>query len=429
MKTSAIHPAIVAFSTFALGLSVNARDPSAAPAPPPSTTETSENNAAAAAADRRPMLSQTDTPLVSDQNMPGAVSASSKALERQSAHSLDGRWIHGRDGKALGKIADFLIDPPSGEICYAVVSSSHRKLRLVPFQALRPDRTHRGDFSLSITEAEWNGLGTLDEAEFKSGYITVSDGERRSLAQRFESAPFREAALSAYYTQDISSHLVRADFLRGRDVFVAGKRIGSVKELIVNQEAATASALFDPSWRFTSAKEKFVVPLNRYSFGATRDEPVMTDITREDFDAMRALAHLPGSALRTPSTSVPPVSAEHPTALSPTGRSSSEQQPSGASPESLVAAKAIRAALDQEEAGARIVVDVNPQNSDVVLRGSVADIALRQSIEEKAGQVAKGVQIDFQIAVENNPSTASKGTTTPANPSAATPQPAPKSPR
>lgn len=331
MKTFAIQPTLAAIAALAFGFSINAQ-PAAAeekqpapsaqkqpaggpaqastktpeqnrgglapatsapkPAPQPSPpAETTENNAAVAAAARQPLLSQPDSPVISDKKLPGAVRVASKDIDHQSAHALNGRKVRGRDGETLGKIKDFLIDAPSGGVTYAVISSSHDKLRLVPFRALKPDQAHRGDFSVIIAETEWSALGALDEAAFKSGYVTVSDGERRILAQRFEAAQSGEAA-PAFYTQDISSHLTRADFLRGRTVFVTGNRkIGTIQEVIIHRESATASALFHPSWQLTSAKEKFVVPLNRYSFGSAKDERVVTVLTRDDFDAMGAITH------------------------------------------------------------------------------------------------------------------------------------------
>lgn len=277
--------------------------PAAKPAPPPASADTSENNAAVAATERKSLLSQSDSPVVSDQKLSGEVRVAAKGINHQSAREFAGRTVRGSDRKALGKLKDFLIDPPSGEVSYAVISSGGSKLRLVPFRALKPDREHATDFTVSITNAEWKGLGALDKADFKSGYITVSDGERRALAQRFEPGRSRDAA-SAYYTRDISAHLTRADILRDRSVFVAGnKRIGAIREVIVSWDTATASALFDPSWRFTNAKEKFVVPLNRYTFGTTKGERVMTALTRDDFEAMRAVTHEGG-----PPKPPPPVS-------------------------------------------------------------------------------------------------------------------------
>jgi osmotically-inducible protein OsmY len=91
----------------------------------------------------------------------------------------------------------------------------------------------------------------------------------------------------------------------------------------------------------------------------------------------------------------------------------------------LSAAKAVRAALDQEAATiARIDVDVNPENGQLVLRGSVGDERMKKSIEEKTAQAAKGAKIDSQITVEKTqqePATPAS----PAKPPAAT-SPAPR---
>jgi DNA segregation ATPase FtsK/SpoIIIE, S-DNA-T family len=232
--------------------------------------------------------------------------------------------------------------------------------------------------------------------------------------------------------------------------------------------------IFDPSWRFTAAKEKFVVPLNRYAFGTTKNERVTTTITRADFEQMRAIAHEVNPASPTsppsPTASQPPAAgtaSSQPAAspsssppkdrtsvasdqrpagatsastgsaaptvaqppqkeepeLTPTGRTSADPKQSRAATESLSAAKAIRETFAREAATiAQIDVAVNPENGSIVLRGSVPDEQLKKSIEEKAKQAAKGARIDSQIAVEKKPaSTPTPSVNSPAKEPAPTP--------
>src|SRR5206468_1920644 len=135
---------------------------------------------------------------------------------------------------------------------YAVISSGglagiHETLRLVPFKALERDTARKGDFMISLRQAEWQASTPLKEAEFKSNRITISDEARRRLAQQFERAKSGEAATgSAYYTANNSLSLIRASQIRGKDVHAGGKSIGGIQAVLVDEKSGKATALFQP---------------------------------------------------------------------------------------------------------------------------------------------------------------------------------------
>jgi sporulation protein YlmC with PRC-barrel domain len=464
-QPSAVSPATTKPSQSAGGPSSSSdkQQPAASP-----TQVEHVSQAVGAAADRRPLLSGPESATMSERKLPGTIHASTKGTQHLTARAIAGRTVRGSDGKDVGTVKDLFIDQDSGSIAYAVVSSGglglRDRLHLVPFKALKSGRKYQNEYDVPMNEAEWHQLGALDETAFKSGRLTVSDGERRDLARRFERSQSGEAASgSAFYTQDISSQLIRADEIRGSDVFIGEKDIGTINEVIVDERAAVASALFDPSPRLTGAKEKFVVPLNRYSFGTVKGDRITTMLARADFEQMRNIAHEPGSVGKTPPTSPTAANSPSPTSnvapaaqppspsasstpaqaksastdqknmaanqrpaneaksptgtsagststqppqknqpeLTPTGRTAADQKQAAPAGDSLTAAKAIRAMLDLEAATvARIEVEVKPENGSIVLRGSVADEQLKKSIEDRAAQAAKGARIDSQIAVE-----------------------------
>lgn len=313
----------------------------AEPPPPPRTP------AAAASAGRRPLLAQPEPSAISDNTRPGEIHVATKGLKTRTARALEGRSVRGSDKQTLGRVKDFLLDPHTGEVAYAVVSSGGirrpDKLRLVPFPALRPDQEHENDFTVAMNEAEWDALGALDETEFDSGHITISNGQRRDLAQRFERAQTGAAASgSAYYTPAPSAELVRAGAIRGRGVFLAEKNVGTIDEIIVDPDAATASVLFDPSWRFTAAKERFVVPLNRYSFGTAKGERVMTTVTRADFDQLRTITDEAPPAETAAKSSVPPqphAPAPAASGTTPQPKEETKLAPTGRTPPTAAPAK------------------------------------------------------------------------------------------
>ena len=65
------------------------------------------------------------------------------------------------------------------------------------------------------------------------------------------------------------------------------------------------------------------------------------------------------------------------------------------------AALAVRKALDDNPALARLNVAVTPEGGKLVLRGSVATSQLKTAIEEAAEKAAKGKQVDSQVTIGN----------------------------
>lgn len=83
--------------------------------------------------------------------------------------------------------------------------------------------------------------------------------------------------------------------------------------------------------------------------------------------------------------------------LSPTGKSSADQNPAGTS-DLVSAARAVRKALDDDATLARAGVMVTPENGRLILRGSVT-AEQKSAIEEKAERAAGGQEIDSQMTV------------------------------
>lgn len=404
-----------------------------------------------------------------EQSKPGSVDAfspASTAMEKHTDNELIGRNIRSSDDKKLGEIEDLLVDPHSGEIAYALVSSGgfHKRHRLAPFTALGANRAEKDDtFLLGIDEATWEHLTPLSDEQVKAGRIVITDTERSRLDRLFGSKPVG-IDLAAF--SGPSSYLLRTSDIRGRKVRAGDQSIGEIDSVLINTKDGKALALFDPADRFMEAprfmsrNDKYVVPLDRFSFGAERSGEAMSTLARNDFAPVAHSAEKtipapppPGTGRialdqppqvkmeKTPvappeptpaansekAASAPAQKSEKPvvasreakasggdshtgpsapsgqpstSALTPTGKTSADQTPA-ASPALVQAAQGIRSALDQDAQLARAGVQVAPENDRIVLRGSVADENIKKSIEAAAGKAGQGAKIDSQIAVKH----------------------------
>lgn len=248
------------------------------------------------------------SPASSNSGLAGAVQVADDDVKERSERTLAGRKVVGSDGKDLGEVKDFFVDRGSGDVVFALVSSGGiagigDKLHLVPFKALRSN-AEENEFAVSMDKAGWEKMAAIDEEQFKSGRLTVSDGERRQIAQNFGG---KDASGEATYTASNSAHLIRASDLRGKDVRAGGEDAGSIETLVIDESAGTAVALLDPKKDFVDTTDKFLVPLNRLSFGTNKDEPATTVLARTDFQNQQSGFAIDSAAASAPvaTTSTP----------------------------------------------------------------------------------------------------------------------------
>jgi len=474
-----------------------------------------------------------------------AVYVASQDDEKFTDRKLAGRSVRGSDGKSLGNVKDFLIETSSGHVAYGVVSSGGfagigDKLRLVPFDALKGS-ADQDEFNLSIDKTQWDDLPSMKDDELDQGAIAMADSDRRRIAAPFAGDTITEPA-TTWASAAMSSHLIRASDLRGRDLHSGSREIGVIEGLVIDTVAGTASALVDVQKSFVQSDHKFLVPLGRLALGESKRDEVTTMLTSADFQPQQTEVSAPNVSARdaattearvssgqsgsttstvaandpategtpsvssrtaasdpqnTPTTpgkdelaptgrasadptgnvastdysiqaksdepsapeqsaktqiassspsraslsadtektasSQPSVTANDSTAasskqesadttpsatksrtdeqvastvqtksdgpeLSPTGKTSAEQSPS-IDPDLMSTARAIRESLDGDDSLRAADIEVKPENGRIVLRGTVKDEALKNSMEKKARAAAADHDIDFQVTV------------------------------
>jgi sporulation protein YlmC with PRC-barrel domain len=250
---------------------------------------------------------------------------------------LAGHHVRGKDGKDLGRVKDFLINPQSGEVVFAVVSSGGvgsvgDKLRLVPFKALHPGTGTKSDeFSVMLDKTQWEQGVVVKEDELKDGRFTLTDDQRRAFAERFGESTGGAGTSSSYYTAGMSAHLIQASELRGKDVQSGTKEIGSIEGIVIERDGMNSMALFDPKTGVSGRRGKFLVPLNQFSFGTGKREPVSTQLTLAAFEPASSSA--PTTAVAASSASSEQKPAEKSTAASSAIAQSSEPRSSSSAQE------------------------------------------------------------------------------------------------
>lgn len=292
----------------------------------------------------------------------GSVQVANSEAEAFSLQKLAGKPLRGGAQEELGTISDFLIDPQTGHVRYAVApsgaGSSGETYRLIPISALDPTSGTEG-LRISISKAQWDQVGTMTEQELK-GSVSLNEDQRQRLTQQF--------ALRQQPTQPAAGELLRASQLRGKTLQSGGQQLGSIQDVAVDVRHQVAAALVTP---MGAAGQKFLVPFAQLQISNLDQPSVNTTLTRMHFQ--QAQSGTPTGLTGLPFTS--------------------------ANPPATSAAMAVRRALDQDTSLARANVQVIPE-SRIALRGIVDSEQIRSNIERTAKEVAPGVQVDNHITVK-----------------------------
>lgn len=269
---------------------------------------------------------------------------------------LAGQALHGPNQQELGSVSDFLLDPTSGKVRFAIVPSgsgaSGQTVRLVPMGAFDP-AANGGGFALRITRRQWDQVGTMVE-QVVGARVSLNSEQLQRLSQQF--------ALSSQDDMSSANNLVRASSLKGQSLVSGNEQIAVIDDVLIDVSRHAAAAVVTPSGLAAAANQKFVVPFQQLQIAENAQGAINTALTRADF---------PGSS---------------PT-LAPTGYSSAD-----------TTLTAVQQALanNRNLLGTSVQVATEPR---LVLRGAVASEQQRTEIERTAQQAAPGVTIDNQITV------------------------------
>lgn len=321
---------------------------------------------------------------------PGAVQRLAPGEESSGLTRLSGQMVRSTDGQDLSTVTDFLVDPQSGRVYFAMLPSGGSPhgmtYRIIPIGALAADRNNR--LSIRLSRAQWDHVGTMEEGQLQNMVTIDADHEQRLS---------RQLGLPLNQIADVNGplQLVRASTLRGQVIRAGNGQVGRIDDVMidVNRHQSTVVLALDRSWGGAS-QQRYVVPFQR--LGHSENGAWMSRLDRGDFppadqppppppfdddDARRrADYYAPGVGYQARESMPPPPPPPPPM---------DEDLPS--------AVHATREALDHSWARQR--VDVEPQGRHLVLRGLLDDERQHQDVLRIVQRTAPGIRIEDQIAV------------------------------
>jgi hypothetical protein len=273
-----------------------------------------------------------------------------------------GKPLRGSNNEELGSVADFLVNPKSGQLEFAVVptgrGASGETFRLVPLAAIDPSRGY-DHLVARLGRDQWDRVGTMTEKELQ-GAITLNAEQMQREAQQF--------GLPAANDGHAAEGLVRASSLKGSEIRGGNELFGNVDDVAIDMYNRRAA----PMLTFAGG-QKFLVPFDRLQLTAGQ-KTISTNLSRWDFQRMQR-----GQG-----------------GLTPTGSSSAAYgQGQGRQP-AFAAASAVQQALSRDQAASG--VQVIPE-SRLVLRGTVESDQKKAEVERAASQAAPGMRIDSELTV------------------------------
>jgi sporulation protein YlmC with PRC-barrel domain len=206
--------------------------------------------------------------------------------------SFIGQSVRDADGRELGTVKDLVLDVYAGRIVYAATTGrSGDAMRLVPFAALQREQD---GFAVGIGQSQWEQVPPLTEQNVENGRITLSEAERRLVAERFgqeEPAPpnapphrSQESAVKSVPTLSGGSQLLSLGDLRGKAVSTGSEDVGTITDVSVDPEQLTAAAVIAPEADFAAGNHRFLVPLHQLNLASRDQDPITTKLTRSDFE-------------------------------------------------------------------------------------------------------------------------------------------------
>lgn len=315
-------------------------------------------------------VAQYNAPQFTTTTAPATVQVATPEMQSFALNAIAGRPLRTINGEELGQVTDYLIDPQTGAIHFALVPSGGgaegSTFRVVPIGALDTSSPER--LTVKIGQSQWDRVGTMLDQRLQ-GRIVLNSEQRERLG--------REFSMNGTPSDNVAE-FVRASQLRGQPVQSTNAQLATVDDVLIDLRHRTAAAVVTPaSVSGAQVTQKFLLPFTQLEFGTGARPAITTMLAPTVFQQL------------------PP---QPPASYSPTGYTSapfttvSQTQPVSA------AASAVQQAIARDRAAAG--VQVVPE-SRLVLRGTVENQQKKIEIERAAIQAAPGVPIDNQLTVRN----------------------------
>ena len=279
-----------------------------------------------------------------------------------SVGQLTGKPVRNAQHEELSRISEFLIDPRSGRVHFAVVTAGGNTFRLVPMSALQPGSGTAG-LVVGLDRGRWDQIPTMSEQELLSS-VTLDSAAQQRFQQQF-GLPGPEQAVQG---------LIRSTLLNERELRAGHELVGTVDDVVIDFHNRISAPLVRMKPGFGSDGDRVLVHFSALNVSPEHRGVITTNLTRNDFLQRDAAGQ-----------------------LAPTGHPSGFHAQQA---QAQQAAQAVQQALDRDGSMPRGSVQAYPETR-VVLRGAVDNEQKRQDVERAAQQAAPGVPIVNQLMVRN----------------------------
>lgn len=308
---------------------------------------------------------------------PVAVQIATSEMGTFALSQVAGKPVRGNAGADFGQITDFLADPRTGTIHFAMVPSGGgpegNTYRLVPLGAM--DLSNNDAFIVRLGRGQWDRVDTLIESRLQ-GRITLDPDLRARLGEQYN--------LNGEPAEDVQE-FVRVSQLRGRPVQSGNEQLGVVEDVLVDVRHRTAAVLLSPANAFGGTAQRYLVPFQQLQLDAAGTGAIVTTLTRAQFQQLQPNLSPTGYTGYNTNAGFTPAAGRpftNPTTVTQ-GQTSAAQ-----------AASAVQQALSGQAAGVQVIPE-----SRIVLRGTVESQQQKMEIERTAVQAASGVPVENQLTV------------------------------
>ncbi len=369
----------------------------------------------------------------------GKLRLAPEGKDDRSLRKIEGQKVRGLAGDDLGDVKDLLIEPNSGRVAFAVVSTGGvlgvgETLRLVPFASLKrtPDREA---FLVEMTEAQWKEMPIVERKDYNDGNISVSAANQRAAERttpavatvrngRTETRPIvadtdratrrddRDRAVVATErpaTTDAArrvetgklDNVIRSSKLRGKEIRAGGEKIGKIESVVLDWETGKATAVLDLERSFTGTNRKFMIPVSELALRSEDQDVIVTNLTRADFQQIARGESLTTDARLTPTgrERVEPVVPRNGVDASRTDRSRITNADTEVRPALESAVRSARQSIGNHSSLRATEVEIVAENGKMVLRGYADSEDMKQRVEKAAQEGAPGIPFESQIQV------------------------------
>lgn len=203
----------------------------------------------------------------------------------ERAQDVIGISVRGHAGEDFGKLKDLVIDPQSGRIVYAIVSTGGvlgvgGTERAVPFSAISYSDA-REYLRVGTTLADWQRAPIYKTDQFAA----LADQERADDIYRHYNQTWEPILGDPTLASSTSPRLQLATSLIGRNVHAGDQLIGEAEDLILNVGSRRAQVLLRADPKIAGTSGHFVVPFRKLTASADDPGRLTTTLTREDFQS------------------------------------------------------------------------------------------------------------------------------------------------